>query len=225
MIREVADRPTKMVAVTQMSTCSAAWCREGSGPHRPRGGFRCWSTARSRRAMDVDVRDIDCDFFVITGTSYTARPASARSTQHEHLAAMPPFNGGGEMIRDVHTITSAMACRRTGSRPGRRRSSSDRARRGHRLHQLIGKSRIRAHEIRCSPMPSRNSRDQSLRIIGTAAEKAPSSRSNESAHAHDFATVIDAPACGAGRNALRHAAVGTFGVAAPAAHLSRSTTP
>ena len=52
--------------------------------------------------MDVDVRDIDCDFYVFTGHKmYGPTGIGALYGKYEHLAAMPPFNGGGEMIHEV----------------------------------------------------------------------------------------------------------------------------
>ena len=52
--------------------------------------------------LDVDVQDIDCDFYVFTGHKlYGPTGIGVLYGKHEQLAAMPPFNGGGEMIREV----------------------------------------------------------------------------------------------------------------------------
>ena len=52
--------------------------------------------------LDVDVRDIDCDFYAFTGHKlYGPTGIGVLYGKYEHLAAMPPFNGGGEMIREV----------------------------------------------------------------------------------------------------------------------------
>ena len=68
-----------------------------------RAAFRCCSTARRRAVhLDVDVRDIDCDFYAFTGHKlYGPTGIGVLYGKYEHLAAMPPFNGGGEMIREV----------------------------------------------------------------------------------------------------------------------------
>ena len=52
--------------------------------------------------MDVDVRDIDCDFYVFTGHK-GVRPNGHRRAirQIRTFTTMPPFNGGGEMIHEV----------------------------------------------------------------------------------------------------------------------------
>ena len=52
--------------------------------------------------LDVDVQDIGCDFYAITGHKlYGPTGIGALYGKHEHLAAMRPFNGGGEMIKEV----------------------------------------------------------------------------------------------------------------------------
>jgi cysteine desulfurase/selenocysteine lyase len=52
--------------------------------------------------LDVDVRDIDCDFYAFTGHKlYGPTGIGALYGKYEHLVAMPPFNGGGEMINEV----------------------------------------------------------------------------------------------------------------------------
>lgn len=51
----------------------------------------------------VDVQDLDCDFYVFSGHKALGPPGSgALWARREILDEMPPFLGGGEMIRDVH---------------------------------------------------------------------------------------------------------------------------
>jgi cysteine desulfurase / selenocysteine lyase len=50
----------------------------------------------------VNVRDLDCDFFVFSGHKTLGPPGSgALWARREILEEMPPFMGGGEMIREV----------------------------------------------------------------------------------------------------------------------------
>jgi cysteine desulfurase/selenocysteine lyase len=50
----------------------------------------------------VDVRDIDCDFYAITGHKlYGPSGSGAIYVKRERLAEMRPFLGGGDMIREV----------------------------------------------------------------------------------------------------------------------------
>ena len=52
--------------------------------------------------LPVDVQDIDADFYVITGHKlYGPSGIGALYAKREHLERMPPFLGGGEMIRTV----------------------------------------------------------------------------------------------------------------------------
>jgi cysteine desulfurase / selenocysteine lyase len=51
----------------------------------------------------VNVQDLDCDFFVFSGHKTLGPPGSgALWARREILEEMPPFMGGGEMIREVH---------------------------------------------------------------------------------------------------------------------------
>jgi cysteine desulfurase/selenocysteine lyase len=50
----------------------------------------------------VDVQALGCDFYAITGHKMLGPTGTgALWAKHEHLDAMPPFFGGGEMIREV----------------------------------------------------------------------------------------------------------------------------
>ncbi len=70
-----------------------------------RAAFRCWSTAaRAPCIMPVDVRDLGCDFYAFTGHKlYGPTGIGVLYGKRDLLNAMPPFIGGGEMIRDVTT--------------------------------------------------------------------------------------------------------------------------
>ncbi|MGD5506712.1 aminotransferase class V-fold PLP-dependent enzyme, partial [Xanthomonas citri pv. citri] len=145
--------------------------------------------------MDVDVRDIDCDFYVITGHKlYGPTGIGALYGKYEHLAAMTPFNGGGEMIREVSRDVATY-----GDPPHRFEAGTPSIVQAIGLGAAIdyinsiGKERIRRHENGLLTYAQERLRGiNSLRIIGTAAEKgAIVSFEMKNAHAHDFATVID----------------------------------
>lgn len=58
--------------------------------------------AQSTAHLDIDVQDIDCDFFVMSGHKvYGPTGSGALYGKRELLEAIPPFFGGGEMIKDV----------------------------------------------------------------------------------------------------------------------------
>jgi cysteine desulfurase/selenocysteine lyase len=151
--------------------------------------------AQSSVHLDVDVCDLDCDFYVITGHKlYGPTGIGALYGKHAHLAAMPPFNGGGEMIREVHRDTITY-----GEPPHRFEAGTPAIVQaiglGAALDYInsIGKSRIRAHESSLLAYAQQKLGEiNSLRILGTAAGKgAIVSFEMKSAHAHDFATVLD----------------------------------
>lgn len=53
--------------------------------------------------MPVDVSDLDCDFYAITGHKlYGPSGSGAIYIKRERLEEMRPFMGGGDMIKDVH---------------------------------------------------------------------------------------------------------------------------
>jgi cysteine desulfurase/selenocysteine lyase len=52
--------------------------------------------------MPIDVQGLGCDFFALTGHKlFGPTGTGALWARKEHLAAMPPFFGGGEMIKTV----------------------------------------------------------------------------------------------------------------------------
>jgi cysteine desulfurase/selenocysteine lyase len=53
--------------------------------------------------LPVDVQDLDCDFYAFTGhKTYGPTGIGALYAKKKHLDAMPPYQGGGEMIESVH---------------------------------------------------------------------------------------------------------------------------
>ena len=95
---------TKMVAITQMSNMlgTAVPVKEVVRLAHARGIPVLVDGAQGAVHLDVDVRDLDCDFYAFTGHKlYGPTGIGALYGKYEHLAAMPPFNGGGEMIREV----------------------------------------------------------------------------------------------------------------------------
>ena len=65
----------------------------------------CWSTARRRsRTCAVDVQALDCDFYVFSGHKVFAPDRHRRrsTARRDVLDAMPPWQGGGNMIAGRH---------------------------------------------------------------------------------------------------------------------------
>jgi cysteine desulfurase/selenocysteine lyase len=114
--------------------------------------------------------------------------------KYEHLAAMPPFNGGGEMIRDVFEDQVTY-----GDPPYRFEAGTPAIVQavglGAALEYInsIGKARIRAHESAVLSYAHQRLREiNSLRIFGMAREKGSIiSFEMKGAHPHDVSTIID----------------------------------
>jgi cysteine desulfurase/selenocysteine lyase len=145
--------------------------------------------------LDVDVQDIGCDFYVFTGHKlYGPSGIGVLWAKYEHLVAMPPFNGGGEMIRDVFEDRVTY-----GDPPHKFEAGTPSIVQAIGLGAAIdyvnsiGKGRIRAHEDALIKYAhERLGAINSLRIFGTAKEKgAIVSFEMKGAHPHDVATIID----------------------------------
>ena len=73
-------------------------CREA----RKRGIVSVIDGSQAAPHRPLDIAAIGCDFYAITGHKMCGPTGTgALWARREHLAAMPPFIGGGEMIREV----------------------------------------------------------------------------------------------------------------------------
>ena len=145
--------------------------------------------------LDVDVRALDVDFYVLTGHKvYGPTGIGVLYGKKKWLESLPPFNGGGEMIeivsRDRVTYNSPPHRFEAGTPPIVQAVGLGAA-----LDYMdtVGRAAIRAHEAELTAYAmERLSRINSLRIIGAAKDKGPIvSFEMKGAHAHDVATVID----------------------------------
>src|SRR2546429_1383107 len=92
---------TKMVALTHMSNMLGTLVpvKEVVRRAHARGIPVLLDGAQAAVHLDVDVQDIGCDFYVVTGHKlYGPTGIGVLYGKHEHLDAMPPFNGGGGKI-------------------------------------------------------------------------------------------------------------------------------
>jgi len=188
---------TKMVAITHMSNMlgTIVPVKEVVRRAHARGIPVLIDGAQGAVHLDVDVRDIDCDFYVFTGHKlYGPTGIGVLYGKHAHLAAMPPFNGGGEMIREVfedHITYGEPPHKFEAGTP----SIVQAIGLGAAIDYVasIGKPRIRAHEQALAKYAHERLREiNSLRIFGAAHEKgAIVSFEMKGAHPHDVATIID----------------------------------
>jgi cysteine desulfurase/selenocysteine lyase len=145
--------------------------------------------------LPVDVQDIDCDFYAFTGHKvYGPTGIGVLYAKHDLLVEMRPFNGGGEMIREV-----AQDWVTYGDPPHKFEAGTPPIVQAIGLGAAIdyvnsiGKERIAAHEHALVEYAQERLREiNSLRLIGTAKGKGPViSFELKGAHPHDVATVID----------------------------------
>jgi cysteine desulfurase/selenocysteine lyase len=188
---------TKMVAITQMSNAlgTVVPVKEVVKLAHARGIPVLVDGSQAAVHMDVDVQDIDCDFYVMTGHKlYGPTGIGVLYGKMAHLEAMPPFLGGGEMIREVYedrvTYGEPPHKFEAGTPPIVQAIGLGAA-----LDYInsIGKARIRAHEADLVKYAHEKlGAINSLHIIGKAKDKGPIvSFEMKGAHAHDIATVID----------------------------------
>jgi cysteine desulfurase / selenocysteine lyase len=188
---------TKMVAITHMSNVlgTVVPVKEVVAIAHARGIPVLIDGAQGAVHLDVDVRDIDCDFYVFTGHKlYGPTGVGALYGKHSHLVEMPPFNGGGEMIREVFLDRVTY-----GDPPHKFEAGTPAIVQaigvGAAIDYVdsIGKERVRSHERALVSYAQERLREiNSLRIIGETKNKGPIvSFEIKGAHPHDVATIID----------------------------------
>ncbi len=95
---------TKIVAITHMSNVLGTLTpiKEVIALAHARGIPVLVDGSQAAVHMPVDVRDLDCDFYVFTGhKTYGPTGMGVLYAKKQHLDAMPPYEGGGEMIETV----------------------------------------------------------------------------------------------------------------------------
>jgi cysteine desulfurase/selenocysteine lyase len=188
---------TKMVAVTHMSNVlgTVVPVKEIVRLAHARGIAVLVDGAQGSVHLPVDVQDIGCDFYVMTGHKlYGPTGIGVLYGRRERLRAMPPYMGGGEMIAEVTTerVTYADPPHRfeAGTPPIVQAIGLGAA-----LDYMtaIGRDKIAAHEAKLAAYAhERLSRINSLTIYGTAKNKGAIVSFNlAGAHPHDVSTIID----------------------------------
>ena len=189
---------TKLVAITHLSNvlgtvvdvksiCAAA---------RERGIATMVDGSQAAVHMPVDVSDLGCDFYAVTGHKlYGPSASGAIYIRPERMAEMQPFMGGGDMIREVTKDAVSYAeppMKFEAGTPGIVQQIGL----GVALEYMmgLGMDNIAAHEA----MLRDYARDRLdglnwLTVQGTTRDKAAifSFTMNGGAHAHDISTILD----------------------------------
>jgi cysteine desulfurase/selenocysteine lyase len=194
---ELLTERTRLVAITHMSnvTGTIVPVKEVVQLAHARGIPVLLDGSQAAVHLDVDVRDIGCDFYVFTGHKlYGPTGAGVLYGRYDHLAAMRPFNGGGEMIREVYEDRVTY-----GDPPNKFEAGTPAIVQAIGLGAAIdyvnsiGKERIRAHEAALVKYAHERLREiNRVRIFGTTRDKGPIVAFDvQGAHPHDIATIID----------------------------------
>ena len=151
--------------------------------------------AQSIQHLKVDVRELDCDFYVFSGHKlYGPTGIGVLYGKEELLEQMPPYQSGGEMIKSVtyeRTIYNDLPAKFEAGTP----NIAGAVGLGAAIDYItnIGMDRIHAHEQELLTYGTEClSGIGGLRLIGTAQEKASvMSFVMDSAHPHDIGTILD----------------------------------
>ncbi len=188
---------TKLIAITHMSNALGTIvpvteiCRIA----RERGIPVLVDGSQGAVHMPVDVRDIDCDWYVMTGHKlYGPSGIGVLYGKTDRLKEMRPFQGGGEMIvdvtEDIVTYNDPPHRFEAGTPPIVQAIGL-----GYALDYMesVGRAAISAHEADLRDYAhERLSAINSLKIFGTAPGKGSIfSFELEGIHAHDVSMVID----------------------------------
>ncbi len=166
-------------------------CREA----RKRGIVTVVDGSQAAPHRRIDIPAIGCDFYAVTGHKMCGPTGTgALWARREHLLDMPPFLGGGEMIKEVSfdgTVFNDPPHKFEAGTP----NIAGFVGLGTAVDYLqgIGLERIEAREAELlAHFTEELRRIDGLRIFGNAPDKAAVvSFLVEGAHAHDLATLLD----------------------------------
>ena len=189
---------TKLVAITQMSNVlgTVVDVKSITQAAQARGVAVLVDGSQAAAHMPVDVQDIGCDFYAVTGHKlYGPSGSGAIYIKPERMAEMRPFIGGGNMIRDVGreeiTYNTPPTMFEAGT-PGIVQQIGL----GVAVDYMmgIGMQEIAAHEATiCAYAGKKLGGLNWLNVQGNSAHKGAifSFTLDGAAHAHDISTVLD----------------------------------
>ena len=189
---------TKLVAITHLSNVlgTAVDVKTICAAARARDVAVLVDGSQGAVHMPVDVEDIGCDFYAITGHKlYGPSGSGAIYIRRERMDEMRPFLGGGDMIREVHKDSVTYAdppMKFEAGTPGIVQQIGL----GVALEYLmdLGMENVAAHEAGlASYAKARLNGLNWLQVQGHAPGKAAifSFTLEGAAHAHDISTILD----------------------------------
>ncbi len=188
---------TKLVAITHVSNAlgTVTPVRDIVRLAHEHGAKVLFDGSQAAPHLDIDVQELDCDFYVFTGHKvYGPSGIGVLYGKAEHLEAMPPYQGGGEMIHSVTFENTAYAVIPHKFEAGTPHIAGAIGL-GAAIDYLtaLGLERIGAHEQAVLDYATQRIREiNSVRLFGTARDKASIlSFTVEGVHPHDVGTVLD----------------------------------
>ncbi|HLF17126.1 MAG TPA: cysteine desulfurase [Candidatus Thermoplasmatota archaeon] len=151
--------------------------------------------AQAAPHMEVDVQGLGCDFYAFSSHKvYGPTGIGILYGRREHLEAMPPYQGGGDMIRSVtfeRTTYNDLPYKFEAGTPNIAGAVALKAALDY--VEALGRPRIAAHEHSLLRKATDAITDvKGVRLIGTAKEKAGVlSFAMEGIHPHDVGTILD----------------------------------
>lgn len=194
---ELLTNKTKLLAVGQVSNALGTVnpVKDMVAKARAKGIPSLIDGAQAVPHMHVDVQDLDCDFYVFSGHKMFAPTGiGALYGREELLNAMPPYQGGGDMILSVsfeHTIYNELPYKFEAGTP----HIAGAIGLGAAIDYMwaVGIDNIAAQEHHLLALATEKVNGLSgVEIIGTAKDKASVlSFMIDGVHPHDVGTIFD----------------------------------
>ncbi len=196
VFREVSDR-TRVIAFAHVAntTGTVLPAREICHRARERGILTLIDGCQAVPHTQVDVQDLACDFYTFSGHKlYGPSGIGALYGRHELLTALPPWQGGGDMIEEVtfeRTTYAPPPARFEAGTPNIAGAVGLAA--AIRYIEQFGMDAIRRHEEAVLRFGvKRLAETEGVRLVGTPRERAGAvSFVVDGVHPHDIGTVLD----------------------------------
>lgn len=196
-VRELISDRTRMVAISQLSNALGTInpVKEVIEMAHQAGALVLVDGAQAIAHIPVDMADLNCDFYAFSGHKIFGPTGTGVLYGKEALLeAMPPWQGGGDMIRIVRFEKSTW-----NDLPYKFEAGTPNIAGGIGLGVAldyvsdVGLEKIAAHETELLSYASRKLQDlPGLKLIGTAKNRASiASFVLDQLHAHDLGTILD----------------------------------
>jgi cysteine desulfurase/selenocysteine lyase len=192
----LAERP-RLLAITHVSNALGTVnpVREIIAAAQAQGALVLLDGAQSAPHLPVDVQELGCDFFVCSGHKlYGPTGIGVLYGRRELLAAMPPYQGGGDMIQKVSFEGTTFKEPPSRFEAGTPHISGAIAL-GAACDYLtrLGRERVAAHEDELAAYAvAKLDEIDGLRLVGRPARRAGAiSFVLDGVHPHDIGTILD----------------------------------